>query len=476
MKKYIKISLVFILFFQALLLHAQNKKAWTAITVPMKQTSQLYFWSEDSGYAVDKTVFSIYKTVDGGKNWVLLKAFDSIANWSNTFGDYSFYDKNTIYVCGSNNNHTQGYPLYLFKTYDGGVTWTTIINNIQDKPKKLYYFGKDTLVLGRDWGSNSIEILKFSVSFDGGATFTTLPEDYTGAVTVFRMGEKILFKGVYGCSESPNRWCSKLLICKNWDSVLAAKYVKFYNISTELEGVVRKNDSTLMFYLLKSIGGGFIFTTDQCNSFTSLPFTDPLYEEFVSKRSVFYKDFKKDFLLPVDVNNNNLLSSILYPSRFSLSYYSKVLQKEFFDTSGYGKQTDSAGLLIDKGLKNLCVNFVNDSIAYIGTDSNTILKTTTGGGIEELYSNIAKNGIKTRPGISYTDYTLFPNPAQNKILVSGYPIKQVNSQYSIYSMDGKLLLQGTLLSSQTSINTSSLSNGMYLFKTHEGYSKFIILK
>ncbi len=480
MKKSVKIIIIFLLLIQGVLLNAQNKKAWTSITVPMKETNQLFFWSQDSGYAVDNINATICKTIDGGKNWTSLKKFDKFSYNAYTFGVYTFYDKNTIYACGPAYNATLGYQAgyWFYKTIDGGINWvesSDLTADLQNTPNQLYCFGKDTLVLGKLWAGGEVIGSHFAVSFNGGVTFTNLPNYYSGFVTVFRMGEKILFKGKYSCSGSisGNRWCSKLLVCKNWDSVLSNKYVYWDMPSIDIDRVGKIDDNTLMFYNPTSIGE-LIVSNDQCENWNTLPLTDPLYEIFTSNKYLYSKWFRNDFSIPVNLNNEDIFDYIYTPYQSGLSYYNKVQKKIFVDSSGFGKRPDGGADFY--GRKNLSLCFVNDNIAYIGTDSNTILKTTTGGGVEDVFASLSGNGVKSNIVNQNVFLKLYPNPATNKLLVNGYSLNGANTLYYVYSMEGKLLLQGELIEGGTEINTSYLASGMYLFKTSDSFAKFTILK
>lgn len=479
MKNLLRLIIAFLLLIQGLYVTAQNKKAWTAITVPMKETNQLYFWSQDSGYAVDNVNYTIYLTTNGGKNWSSVKKFEKFKNSAYTFGVYTFYDKNTIYACGPAYNTSLGYSAgyWFYKTEDGGKTWIESSDLTADPlntPNQLYCFGKDTIVLGKLWGGGVVSGSHFSISFNGGSSFTDLPDYYSGFVTVFRLGEKILFKGAYSCSGnvSPNNWCSKLLVCKNWDSVLSNQYVYWDINNTKLDYVGKIDNNTLMFNHLTRFDL-LLVTHDQCENWDTLPISDPLYEDFTSKKYMFTKGFRKDYSIPLDLNNKEIFNCYFPSYGFGLSYYNRLQKRIFIDSSEFGGLNGTSSDYY--GRKNLSLNFVNDSIAYIGTDSNTIFKTTVGGGVEDVFAKYSGIGNSAKPITPNGFLKLYPNPATNKLLVKGYSIEEENSIYSIYNLEGKLLLQGKLTSEVTEINTSSLANGMYLFQTNKSFAKLTIL-
>ena len=57
---------------------------------------------------------------------------------------------------------------------------------------------------------------------------------------------------------------------------------------------------------------------------------------------------------------------------------------------------------------------------------------------------------------------IYPNPTSNQLRITNYELQNVN--YSIFSVVGQLLLQGTLQNETTTINVESLANGMYFLK------------
>ncbi|HPZ26485.1 MAG TPA: T9SS type A sorting domain-containing protein, partial [Kaistella sp.] len=64
---------------------------------------------------------------------------------------------------------------------------------------------------------------------------------------------------------------------------------------------------------------------------------------------------------------------------------------------------------------------------------------------------------------------VFPNPVKDLLSVSGIA---KDSKYEIYSLDGKLIKQGTYNSS-SKISVNNLSKGTYLIKIGESNLKFI---
>ena len=103
---------------------AQNAKDWKAITVPMQQVDNLYFWHADSGFAMDKLSNILYKTTDGGNTWKVLYEFRGFT-WTNSTKLIQFIDKNTIYYTYRRFDTIlqDFYHKWFYRTYDGGQTW-----------------------------------------------------------------------------------------------------------------------------------------------------------------------------------------------------------------------------------------------------------------------------------------------------------------------------------------------------------------
>ena len=77
------------------------------------------------------------------------------------------------------------------------------------------------------------------------------------------------------------------------------------------------------------------------------------------------------------------------------------------------------------------------------------------------------------------DFSIAPNPASNTLYINGLEKENNNYEYSIYTIDGKIIEKQQL---EDQINIENLTNGVYLLRLKENQSgkanlkKFIVLK
>jgi len=64
--------------------------------------------------------------------------------------------------------------------------------------------------------------------------------------------------------------------------------------------------------------------------------------------------------------------------------------------------------------------------------------------------------------ITKSDFTVYPNPAQDMLTIQSE--NQAKGTFCIFTMDGKKVLETKLIDNQADISTSSLKNGLYLYR------------
>ena len=101
----------------------------------------------------------------------------------------------------------------------------------------------------------------------------------------------------------------------------------------------------------------------------------------------------------------------------------------------------------------------SESVFYEGADTVTFRVVRGGVGVEQLQNN------------EVASLQMYPNPTNNQLHITGYALR--DSDYSIYNVEGKMIMQGKLQHKATVINVESLANGMYYLKAGGKTVKFV---
>ncbi len=135
-------------------------RTWECVTILGSQMLEsVHFLDKDVGYASGTK--GIYKSINGGINWIELNLPDTLGGWGCHFIDRD----NGLYIgggCGNNNNSN---PQRFYRTSDGGTTWTRTLYNANDNALT------DPLLLEKDglgYASGSGWIWR---TLDGGRTW-----------------------------------------------------------------------------------------------------------------------------------------------------------------------------------------------------------------------------------------------------------------------------------------------------------------
>ena len=75
------------------------------------------------------------------------------------------------------------------------------------------------------------------------------------------------------------------------------------------------------------------------------------------------------------------------------------------------------------------------------------------------------------PTITAQKLFVYPNPAKEELQVTSYELRGEN--YNIFSVTGQMLMQGKLQGETTTINVSTLANGVYLLRVSGKVEKFV---
>jgi hypothetical protein len=71
---------------------------------------------------------------------------------------------------------------------------------------------------------------------------------------------------------------------------------------------------------------------------------------------------------------------------------------------------------------------------------------------------------------------IYPNPANDEVFIELPTEEKIYSNYKVFSIDGKKILEGKLSSSKTKISTQNIEKGVYFFEVNGIVEKIIITK
>ena len=409
----------------------QNAKDWKAITVPMQQVDNLYFWHADSGFALDKLSNILYKTTDGGNTWKVLYEFKG-QGWPWGPNLLNIIDKNIIYYTyprlNPNNPSTTSHK-WFYRSYDGGQTWEEKVDSIPGLPPYADYYSymnclsKDTCIFVTSTYTGPGSVTHKWYSLDGGRTLHLL---FTSGAYGNRMGNWFfggyIIPGTGG--PQPKQAC---VLYNGWDSMVA-------NI-----GRTVSNE-----YLTKpySYDGTPVdenwwkriwldYTKDGCNTFDSI--TPNYFDAYIAGKKQRDPGFGNE---------------IMQVRQLDINYYLVDLKRWYLENTGFG-------------LSNKCHAILDSNTAIIGTSTNIILKTSNRGGLDSTRRALS-TGMQQQARQERMKVKVYPNPASSQL-----SIEVLNAQgfeISLTNLEGKTVKAGNVTAASITLNTSDLARGMYLLR------------
>jgi photosystem II stability/assembly factor-like uncharacterized protein len=159
---------------------------WTSQTAgTYYNLRSVHFPAADTGFAVGGSGWFgfIMKTVNGGDTWSIVYTSDSIIGGSNcAFNSVYFTDINTGYVVGGFSDIVGTLHPLMFKTTDGGISWTaqsagteTILNAVHFPVADIGY------AVGADWSYGNCALK----TINGGLSWELLPLVCQNATSLF---------------------------------------------------------------------------------------------------------------------------------------------------------------------------------------------------------------------------------------------------------------------------------------------------
>lgn len=395
------------------------------LTNPKFQLNSVYFTDTNTGYAVGqyeedyKTKGFIIKTVDGGANWDTLWKDKSPEN-SSALNSVFFTDANTGYVAGYSEGGTNG---FILKTIDGGVNWNKLTSGVCNS----IYFTDDSTgysVESISYISNGVVNYSgiISKTIDGGLTWDPLELEVIDLNSVF-------FTDI------------------NTGYAVGSKSYHNSKGGISYDGII-----------LKTIDGGVNWdpVSFDGGNFSSIHFPDA-NTGYVIDGSTMFKT------VDAGATWTNLL---LYDYSINSYYY---LNSLYFTNANTGYAVGRSGTIIktiDGGItwtklssgttNNLfSIFFPDDNTGYAVGGRGTILKTNNGGGFPSAVENVSMEST----------FTVYPNPATNKISIATNSNLQGETTVCIFNMNGAILKQEKFQSQNLiEMDLSAMAKSIYLLQ------------
>jgi photosystem II stability/assembly factor-like uncharacterized protein len=422
--------------------------SWTNVIMEnLPLLASIYFNKKNTGFAVGKGG-AIIQTTDGGTEWSFLSSKITSKNLNST----SFLNVNTGYAVGEGGT--------ILKTIDGGSMWTHLNSGTS---QNLYAVCFNNVNTGFAVGESGC-ILKTN---NGGESWTTqvsgsnvslrsvhFPVDDIG----YAVGDSM----VLSTNDGGLTWTGQSLLRGRWDSE-GFKLNSVFFTSADTGFVVGHTGGWMPNgKLYKTVNGGKDWTI----------LTPPELGYFVVFYSVFFTNAKTGYVS--GLSSTGMMDG--YPTILKTidggltwnNYFCGITGVIYFPDADTGyivgggaiqKTTDGgttwSNPLYVTGNALHSISFPNSETGYIVGDNGTILKTTNGGG---LVSAAITQKVEST-------FTIYPNPATNKISIATNSNQQGETTICIFNMNGALLQQ-TKFQSQNLIelDVSNLTKGIYLVK------------
>ena len=408
----------------------QNAKDWKAITVPMQQVDNLYFWHADSGFALDKTSNALYKTTDGGNTWKVLYEFRGFT-WTNSTKLIQFIDKNTIYYTYRRfDTILQDFShKWFYRTYDGGQTWeekvdvNPMVQPWDDYCTGINFYSKDEgFLYFPSPGSNNT--YKMFTTADAGLTLKSFAQ---GLFTPYYYMNGLIIKMAIRQVPPNNEKEWFAFIYNGWDSMLL-------NVSRTASKKYESTPPTYDYYPVDEHWWNRVrldYTKDGCNTFDSL--TPNYFDAYTAGKKQRDPGFGNE---------------IMQVRQLDINYYLVDLKRWYLENTGFG-------------LSNKCHAIIDSNTAIIGTSTNIILKTSNRGGLDSTRKALS-TGMQQQARQEKMKVKVYPNPASSQL-----SIEVLNAQgfeISLTNLEGKTVKAGNVTAASITLNTADLARGMYLLR------------
>ena len=426
-------------------LSAQNKRDWKAIATPMQSIDGLLFWHRDSGFAMDATTNTLYKTTDGANTWQVVRQFrDRFGNLINGPG-YSLFqiiDRYTIYVVNWNMHDSLGLKggTIWYRTTDGGLTWHDTVQekfNNGNMIGDMLFFDKDTGLISRYLSCN--QSCPITLTIDGARSFSNagmfLNNTKTLKTKIFKMGQ--YYVGMDNKNWSAQNKFFRVEIFNGYDSLLAGRsqnYTKdMNNLDSSIPNSYLPNEDENWWNRMFEE-----YTKDGCNTWQAHT-----------------ANWKDDYTLGKKPRYPYFVNEQIVYGGSGIKYYLIDLRKDVYDPN---EQTFP--------LYTHCMSVADSLVGYIGTKSNIILKTTNRGGLDSMRKAVI-SGMAAQPASKALKVKVYPNPASNEVTVECKTTITSNEQgYTLTLTDasGRTIKSGSFTGNSVTLSTAEYPRGIYILR------------
>ncbi len=392
---------------------------WTVIDTSKTHSPEVFF---TDGYFIDDTTGIVVGGISG--TGVILKTTDAGESWSKTTVSSSLL---AVYFPSRDIGYAVGYNKSIFKTIDGGNTWS-----YQNAPVNSLFWAYSVFFINNDTGFVGIKNgpgYGFLKTYDGGQNWINDTSYYVqhGKFEYKKSSNTLYVIGGGGLSKSLDKGSSWV----NYNippHTNTAVSIAFINNSTGFATLTKNSGSPCYNYgsLIKTKDGGQTWqeTPHMCGGVWGM--------DFPSEKIGYMFGAKYD-----TINGNPVYVNVIYKT---------------FDSGEAWQRMDSTINLTSSGGQTM-----------ICTDTNTcyilgygiIYKTTNGGGT-------ITTGIKDTTKDEISGFNIYPNPNNGSFTIAIDNFE--NTTIGIYNNIGQLILNQTLTQNLTSINLTKFSKGIYFVR------------
>ena len=417
----------------------------------LQYSRKINFITKDIGYIIGgiyNTDSRLFKTLDGGSTWTVKKQFNVAG-----LNDINFVNENVGFICGGQGTMTKG----IFKTIDGGTTWMQLnIDQLFVKIKAL----NENVVFASTYNS-------LYKSADGGLTWNLVLNDDNQQISDFNFVDELngyaignaFFKlkkttdggNSWRTIDIPYQWYDLVKFSTKNIGLIATEYGVIYrtfNAGRNWQTDSQNYASYDLFY-----SGNTIYLAGQNGnifkgSFQNIP------DYFIRTDEV--TDFSSNTakLIGSAATNSSDITDLKFTYSKSASFSNPVIVDA--DNTTVNSQ-DSNDLTVN--INNLQPNTKYYVRVTGKLSGNTIMGNTINFTTSQLsVSNL--NRIKLQ---------LFPNPVENELYLDG---NEKIIKVEVYDLSGKLLISKARTGIR-SVIVSELLSATYIIKIYSENDVFI---